>query len=168
MQIAGFEFSEGARFQPGAPSDANAVGAHIELLRERCKGELTPQDILDDARHNNSPLHAYFEWSDTAAAEAYRLQQARGLIRAVVAIYVQPDRPAQRMKAYVHIPEKGAPHYRETGHAMSQAKTRQMVLTRAWNELQAWRQRYKDLKEFSALFEAADEVAKRLPKGPKR
>jgi hypothetical protein len=168
MQIAGFEFSDGARFQPGAPGDANAVGTHIELLRERCKGELTPQDILDDARHNNSPLHAYFEWSDTAAAEAYRLQQARGLIRAVVAIYTQPDRPAQRMKAYVHIPEKGAPHYRETGHAMSQANTRRMVLERAWREFQAWKARYKDLREFSDLFEVADAVEKKLPKPSRR
>lgn len=167
MQIAGFDFSEGARFQPGAPGDANIVGQHIEMLRAQCKGELTPQDILADARHDNSPLHSYFEWSDTAAAEAYRLQQARGLIRAVVAIYTRPDQPAQRMRAYVHVPEPGAPHYRETGHAMSQAKTKQLVLQRAWREFQAWEARYRDLKEFSALFEVADEVAKKLPKSGK-
>lgn len=168
MRIAGFEFSEGARFQPGADRDANIVGQHLELLREQCKGELTPQDVLDDARNDNSPLHSYFEWNDGEAAEQYRLQQARGLIRAVVAVYVSDDRPAVRHKAYVHIGEPGAPHYREAGHAMSREQTRKMVLQRAWRELQAWRQRYKDLKEFSELFDVVDEVEKNLPKSVRK
>jgi hypothetical protein len=164
MKIAGFEFSDGARFQAGAAGDANTVGAHLELLRQQCKGELTPKDVVDDARNPNSPLHSYFEWDDGAAAEHYRLSQARGLIRAVVAIYTRPDQPAQRTRAYVHIPEPSAPHYRETSHAMSQKKTRDMVLQRAWREFQEWRRRYKDLKEFASVFEAADEIEKKLPK----
>jgi hypothetical protein len=164
MRISGFEFAEGARFQPGALRDANAVGQHIELLRKQCKGELTPLDIVNDARNDNSPLHSFFEWDEGAAAEAYRLSQARGLIRAVVAIYTSDDQPAVRQKAYVHINEPSAPHYREAGHAMSQAKTRKLVLQRAWNELQAWRKRYKDLKEFADLFEVVDEMQKALPK----
>lgn len=164
MRIAGFEFSEGARFQPGAGKDANIVGRHIEMLREKFKGELTPQDVLDDARHDNSPLHSYFEWDDGAAAEAYRLQQARGLIRAVVAVYTREDegKPAVRTKAYVHIPERSAPHYRETSHALSQAATRKLVLERAWREFQQWRKRYSDLKEFADLFDAADQVEMKL------
>ncbi len=164
MRIAGFEFSEGARFQPGAVKDAKAVGAHLELLRQQCKGELTPEDVLADAKHDNSPLHSFFEWDDSAAAHQHRLAQARGLIRSVVAVYVDEakERPAVRAKAYVHIPEPSAPHYREAGHAMSQKKTRQLVLQRAWRELQAWKQRYADLKEFSDLFEVIDEVQKNL------
>src|SRR5690554_5358089 len=117
MRIAKFEFSEGARFQPGAPTDASAakaVGDQLELLRQQRQGELTPKDVVDDARHDNSPLHAYFEWDDGEAAESYRLSQARGLIRAVVAVYVSEDKPAVRQKAYIHIPESGANHYRET------------------------------------------------------
>jgi len=165
MRIAGFEFSEGARFQPGAMKDAKAVGAHLELLREQCKGELTPEDVLADAKHDNSPLHSYFEWNDGDAAHQYRLSQARGLIRSVVAIYVDEEKqkPAVRAKAYVHIPEPSSPHYREAGHAMSQTKTRQLVLQRAWRELQAWKARYKDLKEFSDLFEVIDEVQRHIP-----
>lgn len=168
MKIAGFEFSEGARFQSGAVQDAAAVGAHLEMLRERFKGELTPQDVVDDARHDNSPLHSFFEWDDGAAAEAYRLNQARGLIRSVVAVYVSDDRPAVRTKAYVHLNEKGAPHYRETTQALSQAKTRQMVLQRAWRELQQWRQRYKDLAEFAKLVEVIQEIEPQLLSAAKR
>lgn len=158
MKIAGFEFSEGARFQPGASKDAKAVGEHLEFLRQQFKGELTPEDVLADAKHDNSPLHSFFEWSDTEAAHQYRLQQARGLIRAVVAVYTQPDKPAIRTRAYVHINEPSAPHYREASHAMSQAKTRKMVLDRAWNELQQWRKRYADLEEFAGLIKFIDMI----------
>lgn len=168
MRIAGFEFSEGARFQPGASKDAKLVGEHIEMLRKKFKGELTPQDILDDARHDNSPLHSFFEWDDNAAAEHYRLQQARGLIRSVVAVYVSDDKPAVRQKAYVHIAERGTPHYRETTHAMSQTSTRKLVLDRAWNELKAWKVRYKDLTEFAEFIKIIDTVDEDFPKSLER
>lgn len=164
MKIGGYEFSDGARFQAGANADAKIVGEHLELLRQQFKGELTPQDVLADARHDNSPLHSFFEWDDGEAAEQFRLQQARGLIRSVVAIYVSEDKPATRARMFVHINEPSAPHYREAGHAMSQNKTRQMVLQRAWKELAAWKSRYKDLKEFSELFEVIDECERHLPK----
>jgi hypothetical protein len=168
MRIAGFEFADGARFQAGAVADANMVGRHIEMLREKFKGELTPQDILDDARHDNSPLHSFFEWDDSAAAEHYRIQQARGLIRAVVAVYAREDKPAVRTRAYVHVPEPSAPHYREASHAMSQTKTRKMVLDRAMNELKAWRTRYRDLEEFAGLVEIIDKIDEDFPRSLKK
>lgn len=164
MRIAGYEWKDGARVHGGIDHDANEVGRHLEFLKDQFKGELTPKDVLDDARNPNSPLHRHFEWDDGAAAEAYRMDQARGLIRAVVAIYVSDEKPATRVRAFVHIPEPGAPHYRATGHAMSQVKTRDLVLKQALRELQAWRQKYKDLKEFAALFDAVDEAARKLPR----
>lgn len=169
MRIAKFEFSEGARFQAGAAKDTdpNTVGQHLELLRKEQKGELTPVDVLKDARNPNSPLHPFFEWSDGEAAEQYRLSQARGLIRAVVAVYVSDDKPAVRQKMFVHIAESGAPHYREAVHAMSMQKTRDMVLERAWVELLQWKRKYQDLKEFSDLVPVIDEIGKKLPKPPK-
>lgn len=165
MRIAGYEFSEGARFQPGATkaADPNTVGQHLEFLRREFKGELTPVDVVKDARNPNSPLHPFFEWDDSEAAEQYRLQQARGLIRAVVAVYRSDDKPDRKMKAYVHVREPGANHYRETQSALSQSSTREAVLRRAWEELQQWKRRYRDLEEFAQLVETIDEVAKELP-----
>lgn len=170
MRIAGYEFSDGARFQPGATktSDPNTVGQHLNFLREQCKGELTPPDVVKDARNPNSPLHPFFEWDDSEAAEQYRLQQARGLIRAVVAIYRSDDKPDRKMKAYVHVREPGANHYRETQHALSLSKTREAVLRRAWEELMAWKRRYKDLEEFAQLVDQIDETAKKLPSATRR
>ena len=163
MKIAGFEFASGARFQVGQHADAAIVGAHIEMLREKCKGELTAEDVLADARNDNSPLHSFFEWSDGDAAHQYRLHQARGLIRAVVAIYVSDDKPAVRQRAYVNIKAPGEPqHYREVSHAMSIKKTRDIVLQKALGELVSWRQRYRDLQAFADLFEEIDQLQLKL------
>jgi hypothetical protein len=163
MKIGAYEFAENSRFQSGAVLNAGEVGKHLELLRQQAKGELTPKDVVDDARNHNSPLHSFFEWNDGDAAEQWRLQQARGLIRSVVAIYVDDTQPAVRTRAYVHINEPEAPHYRDASHAMTQKKTRDMVLQRAWRELQAWRKRYQDLKELAGVFTCIDEQEKRLP-----
>lgn len=164
MRIAKYEFSEGARLQSGADmADADGVGQHLEMLRERFKGELTPADVVADAKNHNSPLHSFFEWDDGEAAEQWRLQQARGLIRAVVAVYVDETEPAKRIQAFVHIPESGAPHYRSTEHAMSQERTRDMVLRQAWREFQSWKKRYAHLDELAEFFKSVDRAAKKLP-----
>ena len=163
QRIAKFEFAEGARFQAGQHPAAEIVGAHIEMLREKMRGELTPEDILADAKHDNSPLHSFFEWSDSAAAQQYRLQQARGLIRSVVAVYVQPDRPAIRTRAYVHVARPGdEPHYREASHAMSQKSTRDDVLKRALGELIGWQRRYSELLEFAEFCDTIDQLRLKL------
>jgi hypothetical protein len=73
-----------------------------------------------------------------------------------------------RQRAYVNIKKAGEPqHYRETSHAMSQKDTRDVVLRRAWSEFQQWRKRYRDLKEFAAFFDAADEFETKLLSKPK-
>ena len=46
-------------------------------------GRLTPESVVAAARDPQSPLHDRFEWDDTAAANAWRLVQARQLIRSV-------------------------------------------------------------------------------------
>lgn len=164
MQIAQYEFKPDCRLQAGAKlDDANAVGQHLELLRQKFKGELTPADVVADARNHNSPLHSFFEWSDSEAAEQWRLQQARGLIRAVVAVVVDNQEPAKRIQAFVHVPDSEAPHYRATDHAMSQEQTREMILRQAWKEYRSWKKRYEHLEELADLFKAEGKVLKRIP-----
>lgn len=57
--------------------------ASVLRALERENGRLIPADVVDAARDPASPLHAHFEWDDSAAAEKYRLDQARTLIRSV-------------------------------------------------------------------------------------
>ena len=164
MRIAQYEFKPDCRLQSGANTeDANAVGQHLEMLREKFKGELTPADVLADAKNHNSPLHSFFEWDEGAAAEQWRLQQARGLIRAIVAVIVDNEEPAKRIQAFVHVPDPEAPHYRAVDHAMSHEQTRDMVLRQAWKEYRSWKRRYEHLEELADLFKAESKILKRIP-----
>lgn len=59
-----------------------AVRAAIVAL-EDSEGRLTPEGVVKAAARADSPLHSHFEWDDSKAGHAYRLQQARQLIRSV-------------------------------------------------------------------------------------
>ena len=72
-----------------------------ELERE---GRLLPADVVDDARDADSPLHSHFEWDDSIAAEHYRLDQARNLIRSIK-IHVTVREMPVSVVAYVRDPE---------------------------------------------------------------
>ena len=68
-------------------------------------GRLTPTLVVDAARPVGSPLHSRFEWDDTIAGPAYRLQQAGAVIRSVKVVRDDaPDLEPTRVRAFVHLP----------------------------------------------------------------
>lgn len=50
---------------------------------ENKAGRLTPNEVVDAARSEKSPLHDLFCWDNDTAAELYRVEQAREVIRRV-------------------------------------------------------------------------------------
>lgn len=66
-----------------------AVRAAIAELEQR--GRLSPADVVETARDPSSPLHHCFDWDDTSAAESWRIEQARRLIRSVRVVVVHED-----------------------------------------------------------------------------
>ena len=69
---------------------------HLRLIQQK-EGNLNPKEVLRDARNPNSPLHQLFEWDDSVAAEAYRLMQAKQVVRYVVRVVPQPRREPTRV-----------------------------------------------------------------------
>jgi hypothetical protein len=63
--------------------------ARITALEQERR--LTPATLVTDARDPQSPLHTLFEWDNERAAEEYRLNQAREVIRAVEYRIVRND-----------------------------------------------------------------------------
>jgi len=59
--------------------DAATVGPVLESLAN--EGRATPDDIVQVARDEASPLHRFFDWDDSSAATQHRLWQARHLAR---------------------------------------------------------------------------------------
>jgi hypothetical protein len=73
--------------------------AAAELDRIRKAGQLSAGAVVEAARPEDAPLHPAFQWDDEAAAEEYRLIQARRVIRALHV--VQPGREPRTV--YVHV-----------------------------------------------------------------
>lgn len=71
-------------------------------------GVLKVDDVLAEAKDENSILHKHFEWDDSTAAEKYRRDQARALIQRCKITLVETN-PIE-IRAFVSLPTD-----RETG-----------------------------------------------------
>jgi hypothetical protein len=92
-----YQFRNGAHIKGGV--DANSVGTELDRIRES-QGEITPQGVVNESRPTNAPLNPCFTWDDTEAAEAYRRDEARKIVRSVRVVY--PD-TRNSEPAFVHI-----------------------------------------------------------------
>lgn len=61
-------------------ADANLVANEILEIGDN----VSPKDVLEKAKQEDTELHKCFEWDDGIAAEKYRLSQAGGILRTLV------------------------------------------------------------------------------------
>src|SRR2546421_688544 len=62
------------------------IRSELKKIAAANNGCLRPPDVVDAARPKSSPLHEHFDWDDTDAAEKWRLEQARHLIRFAIQV----------------------------------------------------------------------------------
>lgn len=145
-------------------TQAEKVGATLKQI-EKKNGAIKPDIVVDHARPESSPLHEFFTWDDTAAAEKCRLDEASRLIRSIRII--KPDMPTAEqpiIRAFVNVKASDDERNFEGKGYISFARSqtvesyRDQVLANAKSELQSWARRYKDLQEFSAVYAAIDTV----------
>ena len=80
-----------------------AVRDEIEALDAEGVAD-KPRAMVDRARPKNAPLHPAFEWDNKKAGEAWRVHQARNLIRSVRIVTEQPDGTRTSAPLVVHVP----------------------------------------------------------------
>lgn len=144
-----------ARTVPGI--DAQVAGEELERIRTRHNGRLEADMVVEASKKPTAPLHAAFEWDDKKAAQGFRLDQARYIIRSVT---VQIDEQAESdpVRAFVSVVRDDDRSYTSTAHALSDPELRQQVLQKALRELEAWQQRYAELVELASVFAAIDQA----------
>lgn len=117
----------------------------LEIYQQN--GSLTPAAVVEVARDPKHPLHGRFEWDDTVAAERYRLDQARQLIR-VVKVTETRGNDLLRTREFVSVHRESGPSYMPIDEVKADPFTSKLVLQQAARE---WRQmfaRYRHLEEF--------------------
>ena len=75
--------------------NAHDIAVELDSLAVR-KGkakvkELRPKDVVAAAEDPDSAMHDHFEWDDSEAAEKYRLDQARYIMRSITITYSAPE-----------------------------------------------------------------------------
>lgn len=118
------------------------------------ENSITPKELLEKAKDENSELHKCFEWDNNVAAEKYRLQQARAII--INLVYVQKDKEEQPVRCFQITTEKSV--YQPTRQFLVQENEYQSLLARAKAELESFKKRYATLTELETVFEAIDNI----------
>ena len=116
--------------------------------------KITPQEMVEKARDEQSELHKCFEWNDTVAAEKYRLQQARNVLSMLV--FKPKTEEEQPVRIFSLTTEKSV--YQPTKQFLVQADEYQDLLKRALAELEAFKRKYRTINELEGLFEAIDAI----------
>lgn len=119
-------------------------------LRQR-EGMLTPQIVVEDARPVTSQLHDRFEWDDAQAAEQYRLEQARELIRSVKVQYVEPSGGVSSTRAFVSIERAEQREYIPVEDVADDPELAALALRDAEREWRTLFARYQHLDAFIEL-----------------
>ena len=143
--------------------DVEVAYREVERIRAKNGGNATAEAVVEAAKSKRNPLHEEFEWDDEAAANEFRLTQARSLLRSIHVIRdeVASDRP-QRIYEVVTIrgddEKKVRKVYQSVEEIMADPDSRAELLARALSELVAWQRRYRNLQEWAVVFRAAGKL----------
>lgn len=72
---------------PFSNKDAQKIGPVLDELSQQAA--VTARDVVDAARSEQSPLHQYFEWNDKVAADSWRVETARRMLRSIKIKYTE-------------------------------------------------------------------------------
>ena len=131
----------------------------LETIRQHHGGVLKPAEVVQFARNPKTALHAKFVWDNDAAAEAYRIYQARQLIRVTVSMIPSTETNARvfvSLRSDRKNNEGGG--YRAVVDVLSDEEQQAEMLADALAELNVFRRKYSRLRQLAAIFAAIDEM----------
>jgi len=135
---------------------AQIYGERIDEMVKKT-GSITPSLVLKDAKNPQSPLHDYFEWDDTIAAEKWRTKQAHYLIQSIVIEVVNDDGKKDDIRYFFNVAADDSTSaepksvYVNIGTIMNDKEKRGEVIAHAKAELVGWTKRYGQYSELKQL-----------------
>lgn len=141
-------------FKNAKKADAQKIGDALTKITNEAGGRLTPKAVVHAARDPKHILHRHFEWDNAAAAEHYRQDQARCIIKCVQIVddAKDEDKPAP---AYLSISDKSGVSYRPLQAVLGSTELQLAVLQRAERDLESFERRYRDLGDICDLVREA-------------
>lgn len=146
-----YRFRNGARVIGVTP---DIVTEELSRIHQENDNTLTAPAVVDAARPEDAPLHPAFEWDIEKAANEYHLIQARQLIRAVVIVQDEPEKPAA--PRWVHV-EKD--NYQPIEVVVSRPDMFELALAEAHAKLAAAERAVQDLRRAAEQAPNPDRMA---------
>ena len=144
-----YTFNKAARINAD-PQAAGEMCAELERT-----GGLTAKRLVDANRAKDAPLHNCFEWDNKKAAELYREDQARYIIRSIQVVREEDPEP---IRGFFSIEYK-EPEYKSLDVILSTEEDTEKLFRRCLGELMAVRKKYEAVKKAALVFEAIDQLA---------
>ena len=115
-------------------------------------GKLTPVLVVDEARDESSPLHHHFDWDNDDAAESWRKEQARLLIKSVRITYEVGGKD-HSVRAFHAIRQEhlNEPVYEPSEVVATDPMLREIVLRQMERDWESLHARYGMFREFVEL-----------------
>ena len=130
-------------------ADAQKVAEEINSIGN----EVTPEQIVEMAKNENTELHKCFDWNDQSAAEKWRKQQARQILCYLV-IQEETQKPdAVPLRVFY---KNDAGGYKHSEKIFQQPDEYQKLLQTAYAELRAFKIKYARLQELSEILALID------------
>lgn len=131
--------------------DADAVAAEFDRIRA-VYGDLQPEYVVAESKEAGALLHACFQWDDTLAAEAYRREQARQLIKNVYVVVTNEEVKCE-VRAFVNVaPAKDLPKsYTPIQEVVQNKDAYDELLAQAKAEMQSFVRKYAQLTELNSV-----------------
>lgn len=144
------------------PVDPDTTFAELDRIQTANEGLLRPADVVEESRPDEAPLHPVFTWDDYEAAEKWRQDEARRLIRSVcVVVESQPE--SEPRPVFIHTTNPHGtdePGYRTVSSVVSDDDLRRQAVADAAAQLRGWQKRFNWLRdEFKDVFTAIDSVS---------
>jgi hypothetical protein len=139
----------------------NKIQQELDAIAEANDGILKADAVVEFAKNEDTALHSRFEWDDTKAGHQWRLAQARNIIRINIELIKSsgddmPVRMFVNLKSDRYNGDGGG--YRRTVDVLTDEERRRQLLKEALADANAWRKRYKHIKELDGVFAALDAV----------
>lgn len=130
---------------------ADKAMAELERIREK-RGELKPEYVVEESKDEQAVLHKCFQWDDTIAAQMWRKEQARQLIKNITVTIVNENVSAT-VRAVVNVATTNGDgrSYVPLAQAILDDTAYADLLAQAKSEMEAFIAKYSQLTELNSI-----------------
>jgi hypothetical protein len=137
-----------------------------EIRKKNPKGLLMPQDVVDAASREESPLHDEFEWDDRKAGNEYRLWQAREVICRVKIVMGEQKKVEVRMYVNLSSTRNDGGGYQPVANILTDKDLARRALLDLLEDLDRLRIKYQHIEmvvlKTKAIWKAVEEAKNSL------